>query len=327
MEIKRDKLGRFVKGTIPPYANKPMPLEVKAKIRAKALTPERLETSIANLEPNGVNVSKLPDVREKIAEFHRGRRASMETSQKMSKTQKQRFQDPELRQRMSTRLKQVCKDPDVKRRKAEVSKGRVQSVSERAKKSEATTKVWQDAEIRTQMSSGIKEAYTRPEVKEKQKAGVHRRWESSDERHKQALLSKQLWQDPRYIRKVIQGTSRRPTKPERILDSLLTEHFPEFKYNGDFSLGITIGGMIPDFVNVNGKKQVIEVFGDYHHSPEFLGDKWQQTELGKIMLYNSLGWKCLVLWEYDIEALAQEELIDKIRYFFRKARWQHARKS
>lgn len=58
-----------------------------------------------------------------------------------------------------------------------------------------------------------------------------------------------------------------PTKPELKLDELLSLHFPnQFKYNGDYGLGISLNRLIPDFVNVNGKKQVIELLVLMQHS-------------------------------------------------------------
>lgn len=324
MEIKRDKLGRFMKGSVPPYADEPMPSEVRAKIRAKALTPGRLEISIANLHPNGINIAKRPDVREKIAETHRGHIASPETRLKMSEAHRKRYKNPALRQQISTTLKEFCKNPDVRQRKAQASMGRPQSASEREKKAKAMKQVWQEPEIRNRIISHIKEAIDRPEVKEKHRIGIHRRWQNPIEKQRQSLLSKQLWQDPEYVKKVIKGIGRKPTKPEQILASILDKYFPEFRYNGDYSLGIMIAGQIPDFINVNGKKEIIEVFGDYHHSPEVLGDRWQGSELGKVMIYNSLGWKCLVIWEHALKELTEEELIHKIETFLGKGR-QNAR--
>lgn len=320
MELKRDNLGRFVKGTIPPYADKPMPDEVRQKLRVKALTPERIEKSLANLQPDRINVVKRPDIREKIADAHRGHPASLEIRQKMSAIHKERQKDPDLRQRTSNTLKQFCEDPAVREGKAEASLGRIQSPSEKAKKSKAITRSWQDTEVRTKISNSIREAYTKPEVKERQKSGVHKRWGKTNERYKQSLLSKQLWQNPEYIRKVIKGIGRRPTKPERTIDSILNEHFPEFRYNGDYSLGIMVAGFMPDFVNINGKKEIIEVFGDYHHSPEIIEGDWRRSELGKIMAYNSVGWNCLIIWEHEIKNLTKEELTTKIETFFGKRR-------
>jgi len=53
-----------------------------------------------------------------------------------------------------------------------------------------------------------------------------------------------------------------PTSPELCLGGLLDKHFPgEWRYTGN---GDTlIGGKSPDFLNVNGQKAVIELFGDY----------------------------------------------------------------
>lgn len=250
-----------------------------------------------------------------IAETHRGHIASPETCHKMSDIHKKRQQDLVLRQRTSATLKEYFKNPDVRQRKAKASRGRRQSADERDKKAEAMKLAWRQPEIRNRISSASKEAIDRPEVKERRRVGIHRRWENPSERQRQSLLSKELWQDPEYVRKVLAGIGRKPTKPELILDSILNNHFPEFKYNGDYSLGIMITGQIPDFVNVNGKKEIIEVFGDYHHSPQFVADKWQRTELGKVMLYNSVGWKCLVIWEHEIKALKAEELLCKIETF------------
>ena len=111
------------------------------------------------------------------------------------------------------------------------------------------------------------------------------------------------------------GQSIRPTLPEKQLIDLFANHFPQFKYNGDGRLGVTLGGLTPDFVNVNGKKQVIEVFGDYWHSPKVLGDKWKGSELGKIMAYNSVGWDCLIIWEHELKELTEEQILEKISNF------------
>lgn len=137
------------------------------------------------------------------------------------------------------------------------------------------------------------------------------------ERSKLSAKIKKLWTNPDYIAKVMKGRSVRPTKPELILIDILGKHLPEFGYNGDFSLGVVITGLIPDFVNVNGKKEIIELFGDYFHSGKIRA-KWHASELGRIMAYNSLGYRCLVIWEREIYEQPESEIIDKIRQFFRR---------
>ncbi|GAI66057.1 unnamed protein product, partial [marine sediment metagenome] len=92
--------------------------------------------------------------------------------------------------------------------------------------------------------------------------------------------------------------------------------------NGDGRLGVTLGGQTPDFVNIDGRKDLIEVFGDYYHSPEVLKARWQGSELGKIMIYNSLGWKCLIIWASELTD--EQAVISKIKRFVktkRSKRW------
>ena len=135
---------------------------------------------------------------------------------------------------------------------------------------------------------------------------------------KRAETTKKLWQDPKYIKKMFKALAIKPNKPELALQSILDKHFPEFKYNGDYSLGITLTGMIPDFININGKKQVIELFGTYWHSPKRAGKNWKGTELGKIMAYSSIGYKCLIIWENELKN--PQAINEKIR------RWQNGEK-
>jgi G:T-mismatch repair DNA endonuclease (very short patch repair protein) len=109
------------------------------------------------------------------------------------------------------------------------------------------------------------------------------------------------------------GINKTPSQPELRITGILNKHFPEFRYNGNGQLGVVLGGMIPDFLNVNGKKQVIEVFGDYYHGR--ICRNWKNSELGKKMAYNSLGYKCLVIWESELVSKTDVELIDTIRKF------------
>lgn len=141
---------------------------------------------------------------------------------------------------------------------------------------------------------------------------------SEDTKAKLSEARKRDWQNPEYVAKLIKAMGVKPNKSEQILIDLLAERLPQFKYNGDFSQGVMLGGLTPDFVNVNGKKQVIEFFGDYWHSPEIVGDDWRRGELGKIMIYNSVGFRCLVIWEHELKELTEEQIVEKISNFSRR---------
>lgn len=101
------------------------------------------------------------------------------------------------------------------------------------------------------------------------------------------------------IRKIILGSQRRPTEPELDMWYWLGENKPgEWKYNGDCREGVVIGGRVPDFINVNGKKGTIEVFGSYHHDTFLFPHKETPDEL--IAHYARYGFKCYVFWDYEV---------------------------
>jgi very-short-patch-repair endonuclease len=115
------------------------------------------------------------------------------------------------------------------------------------------------------------------------------------------------------IKKILLANKLKPNKLEVFLNSLLEKHFPgEFIFNGDLSQGVLLGGLVPDFINVNGKKQVIELFGDYWHD-EKQNIPWKSTEFGRKAVFSQLGFECLVIWEHELES--PDEVIKKIRGF------------
>ena len=124
---------------------------------------------------------------------------------------------------------------------------------------------------------------------------------------KEALsqTKKKQWQDKKFVEKMIKSWNVSPNKPEQKLNDILQNCFPnEWKFNGDFSCGITIGGMIPDFVNVNGMKAVIEVFGDVFHNPDKTFRKsipFKQQEFGRQAIYSQFGYKCVIFWASELE--------------------------
>lgn len=103
----------------------------------------------------------------------------------------------------------------------------------------------------------------------------------------------------------------KPNKVERRLAYLLQRYFPnEWEYTGDGK--VVLHGLIPDFTNKNGRKAVIEMFGDYWHTKKV--KSWKDTELGKIMAYKALGFECLIIWEKELKD--EERVISKISNFF-----------
>jgi very-short-patch-repair endonuclease len=119
-------------------------------------------------------------------------------------------------------------------------------------------------------------------------------------------VRKKQWQDPEFAHKMHVAMSHSPSKPEVVLwDEVLLKFYPnEWTYSG--TGGFVIDGKIPDFTNVNGKKQLIEVFGDYWHKGENPQDKIDE--------YKKVGFECLVLWEHEI-LYELPSVIEKLKEF------------
>lgn len=141
---------------------------------------------------------------------------------------------------------------------------------------------------------------------------------SKKSKEKIAEKKRAQWQDPVFIKKVFDGLNAKPNKPEQLVNHKLQKLFPdEYRYNGNFDCKVTIGGLIPDFVNVNGKKVVIEVFGEPFHDPSKAWMKvgWRRQEFGRKAIYAQLGYKTVVLW---VEELRKGNVEQYIRDEFEK---------
>ena len=100
--------------------------------------------------------------------------------------------------------------------------------------------------------------------------------------------------------KIIKSTNKQPNKKELKLNSILQNLFPnEYALNVKANI-MTLGGKIPDFVNMNGQKKIIEFYGDYWHSPKRV-KKYVRTERGRIVYFKKFGWKCLIVWQHELK--------------------------
>lgn len=73
----------------------------------------------------------------------------------------------------------------------------------------------------------------------------------------------------------------------------------EYKYVGDFD--IVIGGKCPDFININGQKKLIELFGDYWHSMKKTGISKEKHETERREHFKKYGFDTLVVWESELK--------------------------
>jgi len=127
-------------------------------------------------------------------------------------------------------------------------------------------------------------------------------------RHKMSNIMKILWKTPKYILMQMERRKVKPNKTELRFTDFLDTHFPgEWKYVGDGKAKVVIGGKVPDWMNINGKKKLIELYGDYYHQ----GDNPQD----KMDIYAEFGFDCLVIWEHELKEKSEEELVEIIKNF------------
>ena len=131
--------------------------------------------------------------------------------------------------------------------------------------------------------------------------GVTNQWASyTEEKRRQHVLNS------------LKGVSVRPTKPELILGDYLNLHYPnEWKYNGDCSESVIIGGKVPDFVNVNGKKMVNECFGRYWHNPIKHPKRASFEELK--VHYSKYGFNCVIIWEDECNDMDLKRILTEVQ--------------
>jgi G:T-mismatch repair DNA endonuclease (very short patch repair protein) len=108
---------------------------------------------------------------------------------------------------------------------------------------------------------------------------------------------------PEFDRKRIAALHKRPTKPESQLSKLLTTNNLPYRYVGNGE--VILGGKNPDFINVNGQKKLIEVFGTYWHDPFDIAERTEH--------FRQYGFNTLIIWEDELKE--PEKVVAKIKSF------------
>jgi len=114
-----------------------------------------------------------------------------------------------------------------------------------------------------------------------------------------AKASRERWTNQEYrektIRNIIKASQVKPNYKELRLFDFLNKILPE-QYDLNIKAEIMIlGGKIPDIVNINGKKKLIEFYGRRWHKPE--------DEEKRIREFKKYGWDTLIIWEEELNNL------------------------
>lgn len=119
-----------------------------------------------------------------------------------------------------------------------------------------------------------------------------------------------LWQDKGFREKQRISRAMKPNKAEISLYNIIERIYPgEYKYTGDFSF--SIDGLSPDFVNCNGQKKIIELFGRYWH--EKSKDRYRYTAKGRKEAFAKFGYTTLIIWDDELSNI--KKLKEKLETF------------
>ena len=197
---------------------------------------------------------------------------------------------PETRQKnarlMSEKSKQWWQDPEYRTRKLKWAY-------------ELTTILWADPEFREVQRRAVEKMWQNPELKAEIGSKISQRmknqWENSQYRNEQIQ------------RLVFVGHHfGKPTKIEQIFINWINEAKLPLRYVGDGSL--IIGGKNPDFLNIDGKKQIIELYGSYWHKGE--------NPENRVKHFRDYGFDCLVIWEHELKK--KDAVLGKVKEFLLK---------
>jgi hypothetical protein len=125
---------------------------------------------------------------------------------------------------------------------------------------------------------------------------------SEESKRKNSEAKKKAWKDPEYARKCLVINS--PNKMELKLNDILDRLYPgEWKFVGNGE--VVIDGKCPDFININGQKKIIELYGE----------RWHQNHdpQDRINVFKPFGYETLVIWSKEL--WNTNDLIDKLQSF------------
>lgn len=215
---------------------------------------------------------------------------------------------PEFREKMSRIMKPITSSPEVRKR---ISEGTKKGLTPEAIAKGTAKKIGRIlSEEHKQKTSNSLKGYRAFRFNKGRKRGRVAGFSCTPEhieKVRQAAIAR--WHDPVWRAKEIKALLeiRSPNNMEVEVLGLLNDAFNnEWKFVGDGQL--IIGGLSPDFVNINGKKLIIEFFGRYWHKP--------QDERFKQKVYSQFGYKTLVIWS--------EELKNKTKLIERIGNWIEA---
>lgn len=184
----------------------------------------------------------------------------------------------------------------------------------------AQKKRFKNPKEKEKISVATKIAMSNSEIRQKLRLSRLNKPMPLETKKKISLTSAKRWQDLEYkektIKAMLKALFKRPTKLEQRNIDFMNRYNLPISYCGDGSL--IIGGKNPDAYENNGKKLCFEFANKNEKSVKRRGriyQSWQEYEKQRIEHFIKFGWKCLIVWEDELQN--EELLLEKIQNFIR----------
>lgn len=182
--------------------------------------------------------------------------------------------------------------------RAKIRLARAKQINSSGNNPEIGKKISQTLKGRIPWNKGLKND---PRMANQAKAGVERMKKMNSNWHKHHTEES--------IKRTMSVQS--PTSIEIKLTKIMDKYGFPFRFVGNGQ--VMIGRKIPDFINTNHKKQLIEIFSRYWHSLEKTGRTEYEEEQYRINIFKEFGYSTLIIWEDELDN--EELLVGKIQKF------------
>lgn len=230
---------------------------------------------------------------------------SASTKSKISEALKTSERAREQRRRLAEMRRGIPRSGITKARISEALKGKPLSPETRKKMSIVHKGKQRSPEYRANISKARKAS---PRAREQ----LERLWELNRGKPRPEKCKAKLRQA-----RLKQRIPSSNTEPEKRFQSICEILQLPFKYVGDGAFWVE--NINPDFVDSDGQKIAVEVFGDYWHTPLFRKKayKIQRTEGYRKRVLRKYGWQLIVFWESELNLPdAKERVLKKLEKFY-----------
>jgi len=276
-------------------------METKAKMREAHLGKHLSDEHKAKISKAELGKHLSEETKAKMREAHLGKHLSEETKIKMSIAQTGE-NNPMFGKHRSEETKSKISKSEL---------GKHLSIETKQKLREARLGKHLSEETKAKISKANLGKHPSEETKAKISKANLGKHHSDETKSKMSKAQKKLWQDPQFAKRSFEAFNKTLNKPEKMLMEILDSNFQgEWKFVGDGQF--FLAGLCPDFISINGKKKIIEMFGTYWHRDKE-NIKYYQTEYGRKKIFGRYGYDLLVIWEDELQD--KDMVLDKIERF------------